>query len=93
MDTYTAALDTEELVEKALADRRKAEDEAHRKAHQDRIDNALLAIDFDDLDSASTEDLQVALDALRSEAGSDAEEYASYITDELWGRGEQDDLA
>jgi hypothetical protein len=65
------------------------------EARLDRIHEALLAIDFDDLDSASTKDLQVALDALRNEPGYEAEEeeYASYITDELWSRGEQDDLA
>lgn len=92
MDTHDIALDTEERSQAALVGFQAQLDREQAKAHQDRLDNAILAIDFDDLDSASTEDLQVALDGLRHEAGSDAEEYASYITDELWSRGEQDEL-
>jgi len=90
MNTHEIATDTEERGFAALADYRAEQDRAQAKFEQDRLDNALLAVDTDDLGSATTADLQAALDALRDEPGYDAAEIASDITEELWSRGEQD---
>jgi hypothetical protein len=55
--------------------------------------DALLYVDAESLEDSSTETLQAALEELRSYTDSESEELASYITDELWSRGEQDFLA
>jgi len=52
--------------------------------------DTIIFIDFNDLDSATTEDLQAALAELRDDSDFEAEEMAAWITDELWSRGEQD---